>query len=393
MLHCRILIFALCLLAGSPAALRADSFYSSMGLGLPSYFVSPKAVGMGGAGIGVIDALALNAMNPAAIDVRGVTTIAVDSKYESTDNKNALAKVNTRQGQASGFRFVIPLKRSLNVIAALKPLTQSRYLFKASSRIEDLDYSRTIRGNGGLSAGSFGVQAQLNRWLALAAVGNLNFGNFEEQWKTDFENTQYRDTADEIVSHLWGVNFEFGAVLTPYERVTLGLTFKSSSDLNAEVQTTLGSSLRLEPQQPSATLPMAFGIGISAPVAKFTLALDYYQRSWSDSRFEHSYSDYRRFSGGIEFIDSTDPYSAYSRRIPLRLGAYVAQLPFTNAGGGAVSEQFVSFGFGLPFYSNRGRLDFALEVGKRGNIQDFSYEETIYRFSASITTGELWFQR
>jgi hypothetical protein len=45
----------------------ADSFYSSIGPGMPRYFVSGKAAGMGGAGIAIFDELAINSVNPAAL--------------------------------------------------------------------------------------------------------------------------------------------------------------------------------------------------------------------------------------------------------------------------------------------------------------------------------------
>jgi len=40
-----------------------------------------------------------------------------------------------------------------------------------------------------------------------------------------------------------------------------------------------------------------------------------------------------------------------------------------------------------------GQVDIALEVGRRGDVGRFMYEDTIFRVSGSLTGGERWFQR
>ena len=59
----------------------ADSYYSSIGLGLPRYYISARSAGLGGAGISLRDRLSLNALNLAADDTKGMTTIAVNFQY------------------------------------------------------------------------------------------------------------------------------------------------------------------------------------------------------------------------------------------------------------------------------------------------------------------------
>ncbi|MBN2356621.1 hypothetical protein JXO59_10950, partial [candidate division KSB1 bacterium] len=110
-----------------PAAVQADSFYSSIGLGLPRYTVSAKAVGMGGAGIGVVDRLALNTMNPAANNIEGMTSLGVNLEYEYVENKNSLESIYTRYGNAAGMQFFIPLYKKVILLTMLRPLTSSRY--------------------------------------------------------------------------------------------------------------------------------------------------------------------------------------------------------------------------------------------------------------------------
>ena len=53
----------------------------------------------------------------------------------------------------------------------------------------------------------------------------------------------------------------------------------------------------------------------------------------------------------------------------------------------------ISAGLGFPFHNNGGRVDLAIEYGFRGDLETTLYKEKLLRISASISGGELWFQR
>jgi hypothetical protein len=58
-----------------------------------------------------------------------------------------------------------------------------------------------------------------------------------------------------------------------------------------------------------------------------------------------------------------------------------------------VHEAFLSFGFGLPFPITVGQVDLAFEIGRRGDVSRFMYEDTIFRLSGSLVGSERWFER
>ncbi len=380
-----------------PQSAWADSFYSSIGLGIPRYYVSPMSVGMGGAGIGVIERLTVNAMNPAAINVMGITTLSVDFEYESVDSKNSLAAVNTRHGNASGFRFVVPLKRYLNLLTFLKPLAGSRYTLSLKETTESLDYTRIVKGNGGLNAAGIGMQYQIKPWIALGSMINFHFGSYNEEWKTDFVEETFTDASDEFNSYFWGIGFDLGALFKPRPNIGIGMVYKYGGGLDAETQSTLGSGYDLETTTVDISLPSAYGLGISYAFPKLLLALDYFTQSWTKYKVQNAHrdnlNDYWRIGGGLEFLATKDFLAGYYKRISLRLGAYYAELPFTNSDQSSVSEKFLTLGIGLPFHINSGRVDLSLELGTRGQLPQADYRDAIIRFSGSITGSELWFQR
>ncbi len=381
-----------------PTQLFADSIYSALGLGLPSYFVSPKAVGMGGAGLAVIDFYALNSMNMAAVDIRGITSVAVDYVYESVDNRFDGNKINTRQGRAAGFRLILPLKRHINLIVAFKPLVSSKYVLSTNSvSSQDVPYYRLIRGNGGLSSGILGVQYIFNKYLSVGAGAHINFGSYEEDWHLKFGNSSYNDLTDETRNHLNGPGFEIGLLTRPTNSLSFGLVYISKSTLDLESKKVIGGTLTTEAVDADIKYPSCVGIGSSYKLKKLLFAFDYYTQFWSNYSIngikKDNFNDYQRIGGGIEYVDSNDVFVKYLRRIPIRVGAYYAKLPFIDEQNSAVTEKFITFGLGLPYHKHLGRVDLSFEYGKRGDSGKNQYEDKIMRFSVSITGSELWFQR
>ncbi len=393
MLLAATLIFALA------APLRADSYYSSIGLGLPKYLVSAKAQGMGGAGIGVADRMSLNNLNPAAINIYGMTTLGVNLEYEYVDNKSEIGSATTRYGNAMGMQFIVPVKSNITLITMLRPLTGSRYTLSFASADTSLDYTRTLKGNGGISSAAAGLQYRYKSSFAVAALVNLNFGAFNEKWKTEFVDAEYRDGTDEFNSHLYGFGYDLSAQWKVNNLLSVGGVYRSGSTLNMETGISLsnGTSIDADSNKIDVDYPAAFGLGMALTLKKWLFAADYYNQSWDkyslQGRSDANLKPFRRFSAGIEFLDAKTHLERYRRRIAYRIGGYYSQLPFTNEKGENVHEAFLSLGFGLPFPVTVGQVDLAFEVGKRGDVSRFMYQDTIFRLSASLVGSERWFER
>jgi hypothetical protein len=394
-----IALFLSALLIASFTAVRADSYYSSIGLGLPKYIVSTKANGMGGAGIGVMDRMALNSLNPATINIQGMTTLGVNLEYEIADNKSTVGSATTLYGNAMGMQFIVPVQKKVTLMAMIRPHTSSRYTLSYPNRDTSLEYTRTIKGDGGLSSGALGLQYQYKSRLSIAALADFYFGTFNEQWKYDFAKSEYRDGADEFNSHLWGLGYDLSAFLKVTKLISLGGVYRSTSKLNMETGITLANTLSIDADSNKIKIdyPAAYGLGVSFTLKKWLLAADFYTQRWNqyknDGQKVAGLEAFTRYSLGAEYVDARSPLERYSRRIAWRLGGYFSQLPFTNAEGENVHEMFISAGIGLPFAVTVGQVDLAFEIGKRGDVERFMYEDTIFRLSASLTGGERWFQR
>jgi len=398
----------------------ADSYYSTFGLGVPIYHVSPQAAGMGGAGIGVRQYLALNEMNPAAINLKYpaspgsgadnvyMTMASLNATYEAITNSYKDDETHTRSGNASGLQFAVPLYRNrFSFQASLKPHVSSGYLFGAQydGVLEDSGFYRSVKGSGGITAASIGLQYAPFSWLSVGGLFVHYFGTFQETWKIDFDEDFYRDTRDEIYTHIYGNSYHLGLAVHPAPGLTLGAMYKpefalnGNSDIEAGILTGISnpSSYDISFGTQDITYPMTLGTGISYAIPRFLFAADYYMQQWSayavDGIQRHPMNDYYRISGGVEYVSSRDAVSKYYERIFLRAGAYFAQLPFQDIAGEPVTEMFATFGMGFPFHFNRGRIDFSIEVGQRHGSSADPYKENIIRITGSATGAERWFQR
>ncbi|MBD3387207.1 hypothetical protein GF407_20045 [candidate division KSB1 bacterium] len=375
----------------------ADSFYSSLGLGLPKYFISTKSAGMGGVGLAIADPLSLNSINPAAFYIDGVTTVSLDFQVESADIKNTQSKVNMRDGNAVGFHFVFPLHKSITFLSSLTPKVISRYHLSSQQELDDIEFLKKVNGNGGLSSANLGLQYSQGRKLLIAAQMNYYFGSHNENWKTVFLTDGYVDGEDEITSHFWGVGFSIGMLARPLNNLSIGMVYYSTSNIDVETSMTLSSFYQPSVSRTKLDYPSSFGFGLGYQIKKLLVGLDYYNQQWSQYSVENGESsqlnNYWRVGSGIEYQDAKATNVRYLRRVIYRIGAYYAKLPFSNSENESVSEQFVTVGLGLPFLRNRGRVDLALEYGKRGVLEHDPYQENLFRISCSITGGELWFQR
>jgi len=395
--HCIVffsLAFFMILFMGVPSDSRGGSFYSSIGLGIPRYFVSGQGAGMGGTGIAVIDRLALNRSNPAALQTFGLTRVSVEFEAESIDAKHEMGKVNSKYMNANGFHFLAPLLKNLSFGFGLGLISDSKYSLIIRGGEDDYIYQRKVNASGGLSRGTLSLSYSPMKKLHLGVTTQFNFGKFQENWKTDFISEQYFDATDEISTYMRGMNLRFGVILTPVKNLNLGLVYANKGTFKSETTITQASGAESEQLNQTVVLPNLLSIGTSYRVGdKFLYAADYTRQNWSQFETNLDFGDLHRYSIGVEFIPSPDVFASYFAKASYRLGFYYTQLYILDNAGKPMTELFLTAGIGLPFSGNRGRVDFSLQVGQRGNLDANPYQEKIIRFVAGITGGERWFVR
>ncbi|MDZ7315536.1 MAG: hypothetical protein ONB24_05365 [candidate division KSB1 bacterium] len=373
----------------------ADSFYSSVGLGLPQWRTSTYSAGMGGSGLALNSYLALNAMNPAAQDLKGMSVVSVGVEMEIVTPTIENQTAATRQARPTGFFMALPLGKKPAFLLGFQPRTQSAFLAADEQPYDDGFLRRTLDAKGGIYNASIGLQYALYPHLAVGAVFDVYFGSFRELWKTDFDAPAYLDTKETLLSHFTGTGPRFGIYWQPVNYFSLGLTYAPPSALQSRTLITSGGGYNLDPLKQKAEYPEQFAAGLGVHLDKITLAFDWLQESWDkfkiDGKKFAQVGDAGRAAFGLQYLDSQDPLAAYGRRIAFRFGGSYSKLPFIDPLGHQVREVIFAFGFGFPFRKNAGRIDAACEIGQRLSDSAFPYSENLTRITISATTVERWF--
>jgi hypothetical protein len=134
-----------------------------------------------------------------------------------------------------------------------------------------------------------------------------------------------------------------------------------------------------------------------APNRHWLISGDFRTQRWGSVKPEEMFGDrgvdsYEIAFGG-EFIPSFDALDSYFKRMSFRLGANYQRLPYQEPAGNKVQQWTVNLGLGMPFGRGYNRIEFAVELGQRGNLSDNLAKENIVLFHAAIIGSERWFQR
>ena len=357
-------IALLCVWVGGAAAQEERAIDNFAGVGV-------RAMGMGGAFVGVADDFTAMYWNPAGLAQMQRREVQVsllrnsranDSVFNGTAGRSELT--NTRFGSL-GFVYPYPVYRGSLVLAA------------GLTRIKDFDWSLNLKGDDdGLAADHAfqhegelalaGVSAAIDVSPAVSLGATLGLVSGEDEAVNEFD---WADSQDEFLEqrffardsftdeYQWTPYAVLGVMLrTPRDnpRYRLGATFTtggthkiryvfrgSPSDKGySSVQYDDGTVEKFSDEEArntyELTLPFEFGVGASAEALQgLTLAGSLHLAEWSqseykgadeyglraDTSFETQYRDVLRYHFGVE-------YQVPVVALDLRAGYFVDPIPF-----------------------------------------------------------------
>ncbi len=133
----------------------------------------------------------------------------------------------------------------------------------------------------------------------------------------------------------------------------------------------------------SITLPQALAVGLSFGrgdkwmVGTDFVLLDYTQFSDGKSEIRDATKGWK-LSLGTEFTPDVTAMTSYLKRITYRTGVSYDKYPYL-INGMPLMDFGINFGLSLP--TSRSSLDFAVKIGKRGNLQDNTIEENYFKIT------------
>lgn len=386
----------------------ATSFFSSKGLGMRFDEINTPGFGMGAVGIVQIDQRALSGLNPATFVPAKATRFSIHFQSESIGQKNNAGTGHANYTNAFGGQFLVPLGDNYSFSLGITPLNYTDYSYKSEGGSGEAAYQSIISGKGSLNRLFLGFYADIKNRVALGTTWNYTLGKYDEKWRVNYYSGAYYNTSDALETKLKGFNWSFGIHAKLMKNWNAGAVFTTPLNLNSEhtmvynyrVQVTEYSFdfARETLDDGSLDIPFSWGIGTSYRLFKRRMMLvsEYFTQPYSQLELDHQeqsdkYNDYHRLSFGLSYKHSENPYDKYIYHIPLRIGFYHKQLQMKYTNQNSIQENAVTFGFGLPFFFNFGRVDFGFALGKRGNLSSNPVEETFFNLMISVTGGERWF--
>ena len=409
-------IALLCVWVGGAAAQEERAIDNFAGVGV-------RAMGMGGAFVGVADDFTAMYWNPAGLAQMQRREVQVsllrnsranDSVFNGTAGRSELT--NTRFGSL-GFVYPYPVYRGSLVLAA------------GLTRIKDFDWSLNLKGDDdGLAADHAfqhegelalaGVSAAIDVSPAVSLGATLGLVSGEDEAVNEFD---WADSQDEFLEqrffardsftdeYQWTPYAVLGVMLrTPRDnpRYRLGATFTtggthkiryvfrgSPSDKGySSVQYDDGTVEKFSDEEArntyELTLPFEFGVGASAEALPgLTLAGSLHLAEWSqseykgadeyglraDTSFETQYRDVLRYHFGVE-------YQVPVVALDLRAGYFVDPIPFIGPRDPGSDDptirieedrRFISLGAGI-LLDEAVQVDLAWVRGAFKQVEEYS---------------------
>lgn len=240
----------------------------------------------------------------------------------------------------------------------------------------DIEFQETRTADGGISQFRFelaGIMAE--RW-SLGLAANLYSGEVRRTVQRAFDAASGFSTyTSRAAIQYRGWGFALGTEFEPVPEMLVGAVFGWGFGLDVENDSTGAKD--------DVGLPLALDVGASWQLTPdLTFAMQAGWEDWSKIRDDHpetGANDVFRFGAGVEL----KAISGTSSEVFVRGGASFERRPFRLRSGWPWERAF-GFGLGVNLASGRARLDGTVELGRRGDIERESVEESFTRLSISV---------
>jgi hypothetical protein len=378
----------------------AGTVLSSKGTGTPFFFPNTRSMGMGGLSIAYTDPFTISRVNPAGLFTIKTTSLSLQYFYENNKYKDNYSQSATSQySNLDGFNFVLPFGKNVGFGLGLIPLTRMDYHFAWDNEIQDVSYTKSVEGQGGLNIITASFFWSIHPSISIGISGDYMFGEMEETWRVEYDSLGFLPSNDLFSTKNWGFTFTAGCIVRPIQRLTLGAIY--SPDVILKNKTNIYYSFFEDTSlshEGSLEYPGVLGIGASFLIRQnVNVGIEFVQKDWTilavNEQTVQGVQKILRFSAGGEIKPSLDESAPYWKKINYRVG-YSRQPYFArDPDGNTINEQWFTIGFGLPLIRHQSQIDIALNFGKRGSLKTNGLSENLFRLSLSITGGEKWFIR
>lgn len=368
-------------------SVNANSIFSFKQFPERSPFADIYSIGMGGAGIGDLQRINNNYANPSlSVSTDKVTfSSAVTMAYTYYDDNTNSFRDNMLE--IPYFNIIVPIKDnrfSFNFNKFLSGNVQNQnqtddYLEKQiiDSYIYNVDFGYAYR----------------NKYLNVGINARVYLGHHTHQFEQDFDDDEMLNTKFERYNEFnsTGINFGFSKKIKNF---SFGGFYSTAVTLEGKSELIYSENIySQEFDDVEIELPATMGFGLTYKSKnRIKYAFDVEFENWKNTNsYENSAENSYIFKGGIAY-EPLLGYGEWWQRIPLRIGANYRNLPF-KINNNAINEIGGSIGFSVPLKRKYQKIDFAIELKKRGNIDDHDLEESSIMLNIGIQGFDIFQKR
>lgn len=402
-----------------PKSTKENSPYSRYGIGDLGNQRNSILRGMGGIATAYNDVFSVNTYNPASYSFLKVTTL--DFAFEGRTRSVMMNNASTSSGTAtiSYITLGIPLGKHAGMAAGIAPMsnvyynatsdtinvngignTIMNYNGSGSTQYAYLGFSGKYKGLSiGFNAGYvFGTTSYSSSMLSLAdtPVRNSEFSRFHT-----------------IGGLYWKGGLLYKAKVKKDQYINIGAAVTLSQKLNARRDaydigyqyTSTGIVIDTLPQtrqedvKGKVELPAEYSFGVHyGRDFHWNIGADFVYTDWSTFKnFEDREGvgdNAWRMAVGGEITPNPEAKKLFSMTT-YRLGGYYGK-DYIQINGNDVTYFGGSVGASFPLkrsYTQFGRLNTALDIGRRGSIQNGMAREFFVKFTVGVSLNDIWFTK
>ncbi len=403
--------------AQTASAGRENSPYSRFGLGEIRGGTPVALRGMGWISSAYASPTVVNPDNPASYgSLMRATYEGAGEGRRRTLTSAAGESTTAGTGLLSYLRVGLPIGQGKGGVAfGLQPETRVYYRVQGDTA-SPAGIGRTLaeyNGEGGLNYAFIGGAARY-RGFALGLNAGYLFGSIRNTaYQSFFDADSTRTNASEFSRFLQigGIYTKLGAhwggKISPKLTARVGGTATLRQDVTAREQETstafrfvTGSAAIRDtavntgvvPSTLDLPLSYSFGIHVSDS-GKWTLGLEAQRAMWSDYKAsgnsDASLGDAYRLGIGGEYVPDAAARE-YGPRVTYRAG-FVYGRDYIQPRGTSLNYYFGTVGASLPFGRSLNQLHAALEIGRRGTLENGLLREGFARLALGVSLNDRWF--
>lgn len=354
---------------------------------------------MGGVGVGMRSAKAINPAQPASYTACDSMTFMFDiaGSLLYTNYGDAFGTRNRMNGNLEYVTLQFPIwRRYIAFSAGITPYSAMGYNFSLTDSLNsDYHFTKAYSGEGGFTQVYGGLSFNICDWVALGVNAYYMFGNVTQSRALTFTESSLNNVSQSDVLKINNLRLRYGAQLFHTfgrHTIVLGGVFENKQRFSrsefTQVETTTADTVTT--MGGAFELPMMYGAGISYVYDnRLTIALDYQCQDWSKTLYFNktgALNNRQRWAAGVEYRHN--PMSRnYAERMLWRAG-FNYTTPYTQ--GMTQPDLGVSVGMGFPLRTVGTVINTTFEYGHRGGGTG-QLTENYLRFVVNAAIAENWF--